>query len=206
MRPKNEPGDQERSFIEEARRAQITAAAIETIAEVGYPNASLARIAGKAGVSKGVVSYHFAGKEELMDQVVTGIYTEIAESVLPRIVEQTSAADMLRAHVRGVARYELDNPQRMATLVQIFTHARRADGSPRYGTAESEPLYEALEGLYRRGQDSGEFRDFDVRVMAVTQQSTIDAMFSYWSEHPGHDLMAHAEELGEFLVRATRAD
>jgi AcrR family transcriptional regulator len=206
MRSKNEPGGQKRSFIEEARRAQITAAAVETIAEVGYPNASLARIARTAGISKGVISYHFAGKDELMDQVVTDVYTEIAESVLPGMLEQTNGADMLRTHVRGVAEYALSHPERMAALGEIFTHARKADGTPRYGAAEADVLYESLEGMYRSGQENGEFRDFDVRVMAVTQQTAIDAMFAYWSAHPGHDLMAHARELGELLVRATRAD
>jgi hypothetical protein len=94
----------------------------------------------------------------------------------------------------------------MTALAQIFLHARRPDGSPRYGPGESEPVYEALEGLYRAGQESGEFRSFDVRVMAVTQQAATDGMFEYWRVHPDHDLMAHAAELGEQLVHATRAD
>ena len=34
-----------------ARRAQIVTAAIDTIAELGYGNASLARIAKRAGIS-----------------------------------------------------------------------------------------------------------------------------------------------------------
>ncbi|RKS08740.1 TetR family transcriptional regulator [Nocardiopsis sp. Huas11] len=206
MRSENEPHGQNRSFIERARRRQIVAAAIETIADGGYPNASLARIAQRAGVSKGVISYHFAGKDELMDQLVTDVYTEIAESVVPHITTQDNAADMLRAHIRGLAAYALEHRSRMTALAQIFLHARRPDGSPRYGAGESEPLHEALEGLYREGQRSGEFRPFDVRAMAVTQQSATDGMFEYWRVHPDHDLMAHAAELGEHLVRATRAD
>ena len=38
-------GPKERTFIENARRQQIVAAAIDTIAEVGFAQASLARIA-----------------------------------------------------------------------------------------------------------------------------------------------------------------
>jgi AcrR family transcriptional regulator len=37
--------DDNRSFVSNARRAQIVEAAIETVADVGYANASLARIA-----------------------------------------------------------------------------------------------------------------------------------------------------------------
>ncbi|MEU3017823.1 TetR/AcrR family transcriptional regulator [Nocardiopsis sp. NPDC007018] len=206
MQSEKKPGSQKRSFIEEARRAQIIEAAVETIAEMGYPNASLARIARTAGISKGVISYHFDGKDELVDQVVTSVYTEIAESIVPRVTAQPDAETMLRAHVRGVAEYAMEHRDRMAALAQIFIHARDADGGPRYGGRQAEPLYQGLEGFYRHGQESGEFRDFDVRVMAVSQQASIDAMFEYWRVHPDHDLLAHADELGELLVRAARAD
>ena len=50
------------SFIEKARRTQIIECAIETIAEVGYAQASLGQIAKRAQISKGVISYHFANK------------------------------------------------------------------------------------------------------------------------------------------------
>ena len=59
----------ERTFIETARRAQIVAAAIDTIAEVGYARASLVRIASRIGISRGLISYHFAGKDELIKEV-----------------------------------------------------------------------------------------------------------------------------------------
>jgi AcrR family transcriptional regulator len=56
VRPENSPTGQQRSFIEEARRRQIIASAVEVISEVGFGNASLARIAEHAGISKGVIS------------------------------------------------------------------------------------------------------------------------------------------------------
>ncbi|MEU0493115.1 TetR/AcrR family transcriptional regulator [Nocardiopsis sp. NPDC006139] len=206
MRSKNETDGQKRSFIEEARRKQIIAAAVATIAEVGFPKASLARIAATAGVSKGVISYHFAGKDELVDQVVVTVYTEIADTLLPRLAEQEKATDVVRAHVLGVAEYALAHPDRLRALTEIFVHDRGADGVPRYGAVAAEPLYESLEGLYREGQARGELREFDVRVMAVTQQSAIDAMFGYWISRPETDLLAHARELADLLVRAVRPD
>jgi hypothetical protein len=44
---------------------QPHAAAIDTIAEVGCARASLGRTAERFGVSKGLISYHFAGRDEL---------------------------------------------------------------------------------------------------------------------------------------------
>ncbi|MBN6056612.1 TetR family transcriptional regulator [Nonomuraea sp. RK-328] len=203
MRPEIKPGGQKpRSFIEEARRDQIVRSAIEVIAEVGFARASLARIAQHAGISKGVISYHFSGKEELMEEVVNRVYTQIGEFVVARMEGAESAADLLRTHVVSVAEHMRANRVQLRALGEIFHNLRTADGEPRYGVHTNEELYQALESIYRRGQDAGEFRAFDVRVMAVTHQAAIDAMFAYWQTHPDHDLEAHASRLADLLERA----
>ncbi|MET7465008.1 TetR/AcrR family transcriptional regulator [Nonomuraea sp. NPDC005501] len=203
MRSENKPsGQKARSFIEEARRDQIVRSAVEVIAEVGFARASLARIAQHAGISKGVISYHFAGKEELMEEVVTRVYTQIAEFVVARMEGAESATDLLRTHVLSVAEHMRSNRVQLRALGEIFTNLRAADGTPRYGVLTSDELYQALEGIYRHGQERGEFRVFDVRVMAVTHQAAVDSMFAYWQAHPDHDLDAHARQLADLLERA----
>ncbi|MFF5112029.1 TetR/AcrR family transcriptional regulator [Streptosporangium sp. NPDC000509] len=207
MRPEKNPSGQKRSsFIEEARRKQIVDSAIETFTELGYANTSLARIAERAGISKGVISYHFAGKTEVMEQIVERVYHEIADFVLPRTNEETTVAGELRASIRAVAEYMRGHRAQLLALGEIFNNLRTPDGKPRYGIAFNEPIYEAREALFRRGQESGEFRSFDPRVMSVTVQAAIDDMFAYWVAHPGHDLEAHAEELADLFEHAARAE
>ena len=76
MRSKNTTSGQHRStFTEAARRAQIIECTIETLAVLGYAQTSLAHIAERAGINKGLILYYFTSKEELMRQVVTQIYT-----------------------------------------------------------------------------------------------------------------------------------
>ncbi len=71
MRIKNKPDGQSRpTFTEAARRTQIIECAIETLATLGYAQASLAHIAKRAGISKGVIVYYFSSKEELFEQVI----------------------------------------------------------------------------------------------------------------------------------------
>ncbi|TDD42982.1 TetR/AcrR family transcriptional regulator [Nonomuraea terrae] len=205
MRSENEAsGQKERSFIEEARRAQIVASAIEVIAEVGFAQASLARIAQHAGISKGVISYHFAGKDELMEEVVERTYGTIAEHVGTRMVGLTTATELLRAHIVSVADHMRGHRTQLLALGEIFYNLRTADGQPRYGINANEEIYRALEEIYRLGQESGEFRDFDRRVMAVAHSSAIDSMFAYWAANPGHDLDAHARQLADLFERACR--
>lgn len=198
-----------RSFIEEARRAQIIDAAVDTIAAQGFAKASLAQIAERAGISKGVISYHFAGKSELIERLVEQIYEEIGAFLRARREGQTGAAAWLRSYVESVAAYMHDHRNQLTALSEILSHFRTADGAPRYGIAASEPFYTAytaLERVFLEGQQSGEFRAFDVRVMAVSLQAGVDTMFAYWSTHPECDLTAYADELAGLFERAMRAD
>ncbi len=201
MRPENDPSGQ-RSFIEQARRAQIVASAIEVIAEVGYAKASLAAIARHAGISKGVISYHFAGRDELMETLVVDVYTDVATTVVARMQDLETAAEMVRVHVVAVAAYMREHRSALAALGQVFANLRAPDGGPRFGMHTSEELFEGLEQLYRQGIAAGEFRELDTRVMAVTHQSAIDAMFGYWVVHPELDVDAYAHSLADLLVHA----
>ncbi|MGW7517971.1 TetR/AcrR family transcriptional regulator [Streptomyces sp. NPDC054796] len=195
----------ERSFIEKARRAQIIEAAVEVIAERGYAMASLARIAQHAGISKGVISYHFAGKDELIERLVEQVYGEIGAFIGPRRDGRAEAAARLRMHIESLAEYMRSHRARHIALIEIFGSFRTGDGALYYGVERAEPVYSTLEEIFRDGQRSGEFRDFDVRVMAVSLQSAIDGMFAYWRAHPDVDLTAYAGELADLFAHATRA-
>lgn len=181
------------------------ASTVEVIAEVGFAQASLARIAQHAGISKGVISYHFAGKDELMEQVVEHTYKAIAEHVMAKMEGLTSATELLRTHITAVAEHMRGHRSQIRALGEIFGNLRTADGKPRYGMHTNEELYQGMEYVYRLGQSTGEFRRFDPRVMAVTQQAAVDHMFAYWITHPDHDLEAHATELADLMERACRA-
>ncbi|WP_150821088.1 TetR/AcrR family transcriptional regulator, partial [Streptococcus pneumoniae] len=58
------------SFIAEARREQIILACIDTLEEVGYNNLSLTKVAKKAKISTGLISYHFNDKLYLMNRTL----------------------------------------------------------------------------------------------------------------------------------------
>src|SRR3970282_964613 len=102
VRSKKRPnGPRPMSFIEAARRGQIVACAIETIATLGYARASLAEGAQRAGISKSVISYHFAGKDELIREVVTEVYSLAISLIVPRIQAAPDARGALRGELEG---------------------------------------------------------------------------------------------------------
>src|SRR5688572_20233889 len=83
------------TLTERARRAQIVAAAIETIAELGYRRASFAQIAKRAGLSStGLISYHFTSKKELDREIVSDIFGRISRhmhAAMAGVADPTSA-------------------------------------------------------------------------------------------------------------------
>ncbi len=50
------------TFTQQKRRGQLVRCMIDAITEVGFARASVGEVERRAGVSKGVVTYHFAAK------------------------------------------------------------------------------------------------------------------------------------------------
>jgi TetR/AcrR family fatty acid metabolism transcriptional regulator len=203
--PENQHGRQQRhSFIEAARRAQIVQAAIEVIAELGYAQATLEQIARRAGISRGLISYHFAGRDELIGQVVADVFAAGGVYMRPRIEAESTAADMLRAYIESNLAYMRDHPAQMAALVQIFANVNMAEGFPGIDVTVLDQGLVDLEQLLRWGQQTGEFRAFDTRVMAVAIRNVIDGIPPQIVDNPAIDLNAYAREVAALFDHATR--
>jgi TetR/AcrR family fatty acid metabolism transcriptional regulator len=198
-------GQGARSFIETARRAQLVECAIDAIAELGYANASLAEIARRASVSKGVISYHFADKRELIQQVVDTVMEKAGAVMLPRIFAEHSAAGMLRAYIESNLEFLDSHRNDIMAVMNIAGGARDDDGKPMIDlTLTFEPAVRELENLLRSGQEQGEFREFSTRVMAVTIRNAIDALSPQLAAYPELDLKLYANELATLFDIATR--
>ena len=198
-------GQKRPSFIEAARRAQLIECAVETIATLGYAQASLAQVARRANISKSVITYYFTSKEELLAQVVTEIYSAAVQAVTPQIAAQPTAQLRLQAYIRSAVDYIGSHRMRMVALLEIALNFRTADGKLRYRGTE-EWILTALEALLRQGQEEGEFRAFDLRVMAVTIRQAIDVVASLLAAHPNLDTDSYAQELVTLFDRATRKE
>nr|WP_042179286.1 TetR/AcrR family transcriptional regulator [Kibdelosporangium sp. MJ126-NF4]CTQ99424.1 Transcriptional regulator, TetR family [Kibdelosporangium sp. MJ126-NF4] len=183
------------SFIEVARRAQIVECAIETIASVGYAQASLNQIAERAGISKSVISYHFTGKDELIQQVLADVSQAGAALMWPKVQAETTSAGMLRAYLRSHLDFMRTHPYHVAAVSEILIyHRTQTDLDP-----DTTPLEERL----RQGQRDGEFRQFSPRLMAWTIRAALDEVARQYVANPTLDLDECARELVETFATAT---
>lgn len=194
-----------RSAVEAVRRAQIIEAAIAVVAEEGYARASMARIAQQAGLSKGLLSYHFRSKDDLLEQALRTTFAAITAGIIEDLDLAAPATDILRDTIRRVAHYGATHRQQLRAMDQITRNLRDAEGRPLLTLADYDEAYAQAEQLFRKGQQEGSFRSFDTRVMAVTYQAAIDAMFGYADAYPGTDLERYADTLADLLLAAVAA-
>ena len=207
MRSESSPIGQEstRTFTETARRAQIVAAAIDTIAELGYGQASLARIAETAGTSKGVIIYHFGGKDELMRELVAEVVARGVAYMEPQIDAEPTGAGKLRAYIESNLAFMGENRNHMVAIFEIALNARAADGSRLYDVSVQDAGVAALEQLLAYFQGTGEFRaGFDPHVMAMAIRAAINTVPAQLARDPALDVAHHAREIADMFHIATR--
>jgi AcrR family transcriptional regulator len=207
MQPDSAPVDaQERTFIEAARRNQIVAAAIDTIAEGGYARASLARIAARAGISRGLISYHFAGKDDLIKQVVHDVRAEWRDFVGPRIRAEPTASGMLRAYIVSNLDFMREHRNHTVAIFEIARNGITDDGQGRFFDGPDAGRAErVLEDLLARFQAAGQLRpDFDAKVMAVMIRAAIAAVPPRLVADPDLDIDNYAREIATAFDLATR--
>ena len=80
------------------RRDQLAAAALQTLAELGYANTSLRDIAQNSAFSHGVLHYYFADKFELITYCVRQYKAECVTRY-DSIVATAGSADELRREI-----------------------------------------------------------------------------------------------------------
>ena len=71
--------------LEESRRRQLIDVTIDSLAELGYVGTTLAQIAGRAGVSPGLVAHYFGDKDGLLDAAFRSLARRVGDHVRARL-------------------------------------------------------------------------------------------------------------------------
>jgi AcrR family transcriptional regulator len=193
------------TFTSAARRAQFVAAAIDTIAEVGYAQASLARIAERVGVSKGVISYHFAGKDELVREVIADVVARGGAFIADRAMGEPTASGRLRGWIESNLRFMAAHRNEMVAFSEIAAGSRGDAGVSAAVAALSADVTVALRDMIADGQASGELRqDFDPQAVAIAIMAIVDAVPPRMVRDPGFDVARYGQQVAGLFDAATR--
>ncbi|WP_026908117.1 TetR/AcrR family transcriptional regulator [Paucisalibacillus globulus] len=189
--------EDKQSFIAEARREQIIKAAVEVLKEIGYVSTSLAKIAKKAKISTGLISYHFSGKEDLMNNTLMYLVEQEWEFINECVIQKQTATEKLKAFIEASLAYQITNKTNNIALIEIVSNARTPDHTPYYLLEEEEDLKtNLLEKILRQGQESEEFGDFPLQVISTIIQGAIsESMLTFQNK-------LSVEEYNEELIKS----
>lgn len=124
-----------RKASKEIRRLQLIEATIDSLSKRGYSETTMADVADGAGLSRGIVNFHFESKDKLL------------------VATLQHMADEYSAHWRGALDKAGEDPAaRLAALVAadfdraVCNRRKLAAWSAFWGEAKSRPTYQALCG------------------------------------------------------------
>ncbi|MDD2497393.1 MAG: TetR/AcrR family transcriptional regulator, partial [Desulfitobacteriaceae bacterium] len=151
--------EDKQSFITKARREQIIKAAIEVLKEIGYVNTSLAKIARKANISTGLISYYFSGKEDLMNNTLIYLLEQEWLYINKRVAPKSIWTDKLIEFIEARLTYQVLNRTNSIALIEIVFNARTSEQVPYYLLEDDEEDIKTslLKEILFEGQETNEF-------------------------------------------------
>jgi AcrR family transcriptional regulator len=120
-----------RTMSREARRTQLIESTIETLAARGYSRTTLTEVARAAGLSHGLVLFHFETKEKLLAETLNYLadeYRQNWQDALSRVGDDP--AEQLNALIEADFNPAICTPSRLAAWCSFW------------GEAQSRPLYQ----------------------------------------------------------------
>lgn len=197
------------SFTRTARKAQIVAAAIEVIAEVGFAQTSIRKIADRVGIAMSAVLYHFGTKDNLVDAIVEHMYRTMLTQVAPAVQAEHTATDKLAAYIRSSIGYFGTHRVSLKALASLGTTYVPSDGRRfeelglRPDIAEQLALLDPT-SILAAGQRDGEFADFPIQSTAIALRGAVTGVVEKILREPGYDATDYAHDLIEIFSRVVR--
>lgn len=189
-----------RTFTEQARRAQLLKAAIDTVNEVGYPHASLAAIAQRASVAKSAIAYYFTSKDALLMHLVDHVFGELYALLEQAVSAKADPQAQLRAYAETYLDYVDSHRAEITAGVEILVSHRTPEGIPLYltGTEEDSAL---LRGILETGMRQGVFRRMQMRTAVSLVESLLDLSSTELQRDLTSDLGELKQEIITVLLR-----
>ena len=183
---------------------QIIDAAVVVIAENGFHQAQVSKIAKQAGVADGTIYLYFKNKEDILISLFEEKMGNFIEKIDQLIAGKETAAEkllmMITAHFRL-----LSNDHHLAVVTQL--ELRQSNKEIRLQINDILKRYlKVIDKILLEGIENGEFSsDLDIRLARQMIFGTIDESATSWVMNEGkYDLNALAERVHHLLINGCR--
>lgn len=184
---------------------QIIDAAIIVIAENGYHQSQVSKIAKQAGVADGTIYLYFKNKEEILVSVFEEKMEIFADNLKEIIQQEISSSEKLYKMIENHFMV-LSSDHHLATVTQL--ELRQANLALRLRiNAVLRNYLVLLDTILKEGIEQGEFdHSIDIRLARQMVFGTIDETTTTWvmNEHK-YDLVDLTEKVHRLLLNGIKA-
>jgi len=184
---------------------QIIEAAVVVIAENGYHQAQVSKIAKQAGVADGTIYLYFKNKEDILISLFREKMGSFVEKIQKEIEGISSPSEKL--YVMIEKHFQLLAADRhLAIVTQLELRQSNKEIRQRINEVLKEYL-KVVESILVEGIKKGEFRkDLDIRLARQMVFGTIDETVTTWvMNEQKYDLVALAKLVHQLLTEGCSA-
>jgi AcrR family transcriptional regulator len=183
----------------EATRAQLIAIATGLFASRGYEDTSIEAVLREAGVSRGSLYHHFAGKEALFEAVLDDVEVRVGGAVVEAAGDAAGPVAALRAGFLAWIRIAGDPVVQRILLID----APSVLGWERWRAMEERHALGLIRATLQAVADGGSLRPDLVDVLAHVLLASVNevALLVARSEDPDSAMTAGADAIDQLLQR-----
>lgn len=162
------------------RRQQVIEAAEKSFALFGYKATTMEQVAKIANVAKGTIYTFFTNKEELFDEILRSVISEMKRIAVTEIREDKSFFENVYHSMDSLLEFR----QEHELLIKLFQEVRDF-GTPqaREGLQRIEnEILNYLEKQITRAAERGEIRSLDPKVVSFVMFKLYIALTSDWNK------------------------
>jgi len=163
-----------------AKQIHLVRTTYRAISEKGVHRVSLQEIADRAGVSKGIILYHFGTKNRLMLATMGWVLQRNAERIRKAISAETDPERQVLVMIEVIFRNADANRRFYFTYLDLLDHAARVAEFGKLN-ATFRPIVNSLYAdVIRNGVSAEVFTVENVDEAAYTLRAIVDGLFLQW--------------------------
>ena len=183
------------------RKEQIMDAALKVIISKGYDNSRMDDIVDLSSMSKGAIYWYYKSKKEVYLNLVNYWVIKYSTVINHIVEEDDSPAEQLKdVFEYFILQYEQD-PSAFKALVEFWSLAGRDKDFQKKLDKVYSKFLEFLERIINKGVKSGEFKNLDVRITALSIMVNIEGIiwFTLFDAH-GLSAREYINTITDFIL------
>ncbi|CAN5455822.1 betaine-aldehyde dehydrogenase [soil metagenome] len=168
--------------LEEGRRRQLIETTIDSLADVGYVGSTLAQIAGRAGVSPGLVAHYFGDKDGLLEAAFRTLASRVGDGVLLRLRQARTPRERVKAVIDANLSAEEFEQRTGTAWLAFWGQVLHVDGLRRVQAAYQKRTLSNLRHALRMVLPDEEAQSLAAMIAAMIDGVWLRAALSKWTE------------------------